>query len=244
MRRDQETTPYYVPAYSGTQQAQPQRMEARPSWEGRSDVGRLLVFVALGIAAGVIAYFVVEIDRLPALLLGLLLVVLLWLVDNLFSTGYLHKQAEQRTEQMRIRAAMMDAAAVNEAQDEAMQLLWQEIQKLHQRLDAMDTFTVSDGRTVRQVHKADTADLRIRQWLTTDVFNANGAMVGVHPNGQLKRAVPFKESAATDEDKAAYRRLVAAGLLGRSGNNYVWVGPSTLPLALDKLARLGVQTDE
>lgn len=232
--------PYYVPAQPPA--AQPQRMEARPTFEGQSGAGRLLLFALFAIVAAAAAHFLGDMERLRAILLGMAFLIIMWTVDLVFATGFVHKWMEQRTESKRIDAAMIDAAAINEAQDEAMELLWQELQRIEQRLDAIETIRISDGRTTRDVHKADTVDLRIRQWITTDIFNASGAMIGVHPNSQLKRSVPFKESSPQDSDEyTAWRRLVAAGLLGRNGNNYIWTGPATLPLALEKLARLGAQ---
>ncbi len=238
----------HVPAASSfvpAQPTQPQRMEARPTFEGQSGAGRLLFFALFAVVAAVAAHLLADVDRLRSLLLGMGFLLAMWTVDLVFATGFVHKWMEQGTERRRIMAAMMDAAAINEAQDEAMELLWQEVQRAHTRLDAMETIRISNGRTVREVHKADTVDLRIRQWIATEVFNASGAMTGVYPNGQLKRAVPFKASAPPGSDEeTAHRRLVAAGLLGRVGNNYVWTGPATLPLALEKLTRLGVAGPE
>lgn len=236
---------YYVPPASSfvpPQAPQPQRMEARPTFEGQSGAGRLLLFALFAVVAALAAHFLAGVDSLRSILLGMGFLLAMWTVDLVFATGFVHKWMEQATERRRIMAVMMDAATVNEAQDAAMEVLWDELKRLERRLDAMDTIEISDGRTARKVHKADTVDLRLRQWLSTEVFSASGAMVGVHPNGQLKRAVPFKESAAPgSEEHTAYRRLVTAGLLGRNGNNYIWTGPPTLPLALEKLARLGVQ---
>lgn len=245
-QRRSETT--FIPAYSDRTPAPlpAPRQEMRPTFEGQSGAGRLLLFFVFAILAAAAAHFLADIARLPALLLGLLLLLALWAVDLSFATGFVHKVLEQRTEGRRIDAAQDSAlaslAAINEAQDEQMSILWDEIQKIHARFDAMETISIGDrGGQVRKVSRVDTADLRIRQWLTTEIFNSHGTMIGVHPNGQLKRTVPFKETSAADDDKAAYRRLVGAGLLGRNGSNYVWIGPQTLPLAMEKLSRLGGQ---
>jgi hypothetical protein len=57
----------------------------------------------------------------------------------------------------------------------------------------------------------------------------------VYSNGQIKKAVPFKETSKQEDDQQAYARLVRAGLLGKRGDNYIWTGPLTLTDTFKKL---------
>lgn len=214
-----------------------QQLERRPTFEGQApNVGVLLVFVLLGVGVGAVAFYWVAIDRLWSLLLGLLFVVVMWLVYLAFTTGYLHKLIEQRTEQQRIMAALVDAAAVNTAQDELFELIWKELKRLDMRIDSVDTFKVHAQGKSWDVLKQDNVDIRIKTWITEKIFNPAGQLVGAYDNGQIKRAVPFKESSPEgSEELQAYERLVRAGLLSKRGDNYIWIGPVTLSDAYKKL---------
>ncbi len=226
-----------VEAWRQVQTPPPQQMERRPTFEGQApNVGRLMVFVVLGVVVGAAAFYFVGLDRLWSLSLALVFVVSMWCVDLAFTTGFTHKLIEQRTEQQRIMAALVDAAAVNTAQDELFEMMWAELKRLDMRIDTMETFRVSDGRTTREVLKIDSTDLRIKAWLTGEIFDKAGQLVGAYDNGQIKRAVPFKESSKEGtEEAAAYARLVRAGLLAKRGDNYIWIGPLTLTETIRKL---------
>lgn len=226
-----------VEAWRQVQTPPQQPLERRPSFEGQPpNVGRLLVFVVLGVLVGAVAFYWVGADKLWSLALGVVVLIVLWCVDLAFTTGFTHKLIEQRTEQQRIMAALVDAAAVNTAQDELFEMMWAELKRIDGRIDTMETFRVSDGRTTREVMKMDSTDLRLKAWLTTEIFDKAGQLVGAYKNGQLKRAVPFKASAAEgSEELQAYERLVRAGLLTKRGDNYHWIGPVTLTDTSKKL---------
>lgn len=215
----------------------PQQMERRPSFEGQPpNVGRLMVFVVLGVVVGAAAFYFVGIDRVWTLVVSVSFVIVMWGIDLAFTTGFTHKLIEQRTEQQRIMAALVDAAAVNTAQDELFEMMWAELKRLDGRIDTMDTFTVHEQGRTREVLKQDSIDLRIKTWITEKIFNSAGQLVGAYDNGQIKRAVPFKESSPDgSEELQAYERLVRAGLLSKRGDNYIWIGPLTLTDTFKKL---------
>lgn len=215
----------------------PQPLERRPSFEGQApNVGRLLVFVLLAAIVGAAAFYLVGVDRLYSLLLAIGFVVVMWGVDLSFTTGFTHKLIEQRTEQQRIAAALVDAAAVNAAQDELFELMWAELKRLETRLDTVETFKVHEQGRTRDVLKLDGVDIRIKNWVTGEIFDSSGQLAGVYSNGQIKRAVPFKASAPEgSEEQQAYQRLVRAGLLGKRQDNYIWTGPLTLTDTFKKL---------
>jgi hypothetical protein len=226
-----------VEAWRQVQTPPPQQMERRPSFEGQPpNVGRLLVFVLLGVVVGAVAFYWVGLDRLWSLLLGVVVLIILWGIDLAFTTGFTHKLIEQRTEQQRISAALVDAAAVNAAQDELFELINAELKRLDMRIDSVDTFKVHAQGKSWDVLKQDNVDIRIKTWITEKIFNSAGQLVGAYDNGQIKQAVPFKDSAPDDsEELQAYERLVRAGLLSKRGNNYIWIGPLTLTDTFKKL---------
>ena len=226
-----------VEAWRQVQTPPQQPLERRPSFEGQPpNVSRLLVFVLLGGVVGAVAFYWVGADKLWSLLLGVVVLIVLWAVDLAFTTGFTHKLIEQRTEQQRIMAALVDAAAVNTAQDELFEMIDKELKRLDGRIDTMDTFTVHEQGRTREVLKQDSIDLRIKTWITEKIFNSAGQLVGAYDNGQIKRAVPFKESSAEgSEELQAYERLVRAGLLAKKGNNYHWIGPLVLTDTFKKL---------
>ncbi len=233
------TEPYQRPGAASPPPMQ--RMESRPTFEGQSNGLRLFLFVLLSAIIGGIAHLWVGLDRLSTLLVSMIFLWFMWMADLVFATGYIHKRSEQKTEQMRIRAAMMDAATINEAQDEVLQMLWAECKSLHLRIDTLETLKIHEQGKARTIHKADPLDLRIKSWITSEIFNGNGRLVGVHPNGQLKKAMPFKQDkpgAQDTEDGRGYTRLVSLGLIGRRDDNYVWVGPQTLPDAMARFNRI------
>jgi hypothetical protein len=227
----------YVPPTPPPQAPPPQRMEDRPTWTGEGiPVARLGLFLVVAIVVGLLLYYVAGLPPGWAIMLSSGILLVAWVVDLMFATGYLHKREEQATERQRIRAALVDAAVINASQDEALAIIWEEIRRVNGRLDAMEVITVTErGGRARTVAKTDTGDLRIQQWLTSEIFDSAGRLVGVHPNGQIKRSFPFKENSGDEEAVAAWRRLAGAGLVGRNGVNYMWLGPQTLPAALAKL---------
>jgi len=194
------------------------------------------VFVLLGGVVGAVAFYWVGADKLWSLLLGVVVLIVLWAVDLAFTTGFTHKLIEQRTEQQRVMAALVDAAAVNTAQDELFEMMWAELKRLDGRIDSVDTFKVHAQGKSWDVLKQDGIDIRIKNWITSEIFDGAGQLVGTYKNGQLKRAVPFKASAAEgSEELQAYERLVRAGLLSKRGDNYIWIGPLTLTDTFKKL---------
>lgn len=226
-----------VEAWRQVQTPPQQPLERRPSFEGQPpNVGRLMVFVVLGVVVGAAAFYFVGIDRVWTLVVSVSFVIVMWGIDLAFTTGFTHKLIEQRTEQQRIMAALVDAAAVNTAQDELFEMMWAELKRLDGRIDTMDTFTVHEQGRTREVLKQDSIDLRIKTWITSEIFDGAGQLVGAYSNGQIRRAVPFKASAAEgSEELQAYERLVRAGLLSKRGDNYIWIGPLTLTDTFKKL---------
>jgi hypothetical protein len=225
----------FINAYEPPREAQPvTRMETRPTFEGRVGVGRLLVFVALGAVLVLASYLWVGLDKLPSLLLGGAFVVLMWTVDLYFATGLGHKQSEQQTERLRIRAALADALAIDETRDQQLDILRSEIQRLEIRLDSMETIRIHDRGKVQVVNKTDDLGIKLKNWIVRDIFDTGGQLSGVHPNGQLVRAMPFKQD--SEDGGEGYRRLLSVGLVARDTHgNYRWVGPRILPDALEKL---------
>ena len=215
----------------------PQQMERRPSFEGQPpNVGRLMVFVLLGGVVGAVAFYWVGADKLWSLLLGVVVLIVLWAVDLAFTTGFTHKLIEQRTEQQRIAVALVDAAAVNTAQDELFVLLNNDIKRLDMRIDNLETFKVHEQGRTREVMKQDGIDIRIKNWIAGEIFGGAEQLAGVYNNGQIKKTVPFKESSKEgSEELQAYARLVRAGLLSKRGDNYIWIGPVTLTDTFKKL---------
>jgi len=221
----------------GQTQPQPQIVmqpaEARPTFVGQLDTTRLAIYGAFGVVIGLLAYYVGNEEARRAILIGGGSTLAFITVDLLFSTGFLHKLVEQETERKRIEATY-PAEARDAAHDEQIGALWEYVYSLEARLDALNTLKVGGIGGEREIPKVDTVDLRIRQWLTTEIF-PNGQLAGVHANGQIKRSFPFKGTSDNPEDRAGWSRLTAAGLVGKSGNNYMWTGPATLGLTMQKL---------
>lgn len=228
---------YRVSASPTTATAQPplvtQPMESRPTFVGQLDTLRLAIYGAFGIVIGLLYYYVGAQPAREAILVGAGATLAFIAIDLLFSTGFLHKLVEQETERKRIEAAY-PAEAHDVVHDEQIGALWEYLYSLEARLDALNTLKIGGIGGEREIPKADTVDLRIRQWLTTEIF-PNGQLAGVYANGQIKRSFPFKGTSDDPEDRAGWSRLTAAGLVGLVGNNYIWTGPTTLGLTMQKL---------
>jgi len=220
-----------APAPTAPLPAQP--MEHRPTFAGQMETLRLAIYGLFGAIVGTLLYYIGDTTQRDAILIGAGAVLLFIATDLLFSTGFLHKLVEQETERKRIDASY-PAEYHDAAHDEAIGALWEYVYSLEARLDALNTIKIGGIDGEREIPKVDTVDLRIRQWLTTEIF-PNGQLAGVHANGQIKRAFPFKGTSDQADDRAAWSRLAAAGLVGKSGNNYVWTGPTTLGLTMQKL---------
>jgi peptidase E len=102
------------------------------------------------------------------LLLGVVVLIILWGIDLAFTTGFTHKLIEQRTEQQRISAALVDAAAVNTAQDELFELINAELKRLDMRIDSVDTFKVHAQQIWRRTLSTVTDMVR---WVTRKCAN-------------------------------------------------------------------------
>lgn len=217
------------------EEPQVQKLEARPTWEARPSVERLLLLLVVSVGLGTLLHWWVGMDKATTVAAAVALFLVTWLVELVFSTGFLHKREEQRTEQLRIRGAMMEAIAVNEAQEERLDFLWEEIQRLGIRFDAMDAIRIHEGSNMRVIPKQDALDLQLKAWITGTIFDKMGVVVGAHPNGQLKKAMPFKQR--DGDEGAGYRRLTALGLVSKRGDNYFWIGPTTLALTLERMSK-------
>ena len=210
----------------------PAQLERRPSFEGQApNVGRLGVFVLLAAAVGGGAYLG-GLPSLGALGVGVVVLVVFWAVDLAFTTGYLHKLSEQRTEQQRINASLLDVMAVNAAQDELFDAIDKRFATLDARISAVETIRITEQGKSRDINKMDALDIQIKAWVMKDVFNSNGILTGTHPNGQLKGSMPFKQGSD------GYERLVWAQLITKDKGGYIWTGPQTLA---DTLTRLEIR---
>ena len=220
----------------------PQPAELRPTFQGQVDSLRFVFYGFFGALIGLCLRFLAQVPAAAAIIAAGLFVLAFVVVDLLFSTGLLHKWSEQQTERLRIEAAFL-GDGVDSGQEAAIAALWDYLYTvIEPQLDAMKTIRVSDRDGVREVPKVDTIDLHIRRWLTGKMFDETGRLAGVHPNMQIRSAVPFKESIRSEEEQAAYQRLAAAGLIGRRGNDYVWTGPQLLSQTMERLAGTGARS--
>ena len=220
----------------------PQAVEERPSFRGEVDSKRVIVFFIfaclLAAGSGALAYNL-GLSLIITIIISMLVLAVafvpLYRWDAQISTGYLHKREEQTTERLRIDAAMLDAVAINAEQSQQIAMVFDELRRLDERINAIDAIRVIDNTGTKVINKNDPVDSLIQQWLARAIFDSAGRLAGIHPNGQIKSAMPFKETSQEDNAKTAYRRLIAAGLIGREGNNYIWIGPSTLSQTIRKL---------
>lgn len=208
----------------------PTQLERRPTFEGQApNVGRLGVFVLLAGALGGGAYLG-GVPALGALAFGVVVLVVFWSVDLAFTTGYMHKLAEQRTEKQRIAASLLDIIAVNEAQNDYFDTLERRLDEHDSRLKDLEKISITEQGKTRHINKHDSLDIDIEKWITGEIFASNGVLKGVHPVGYLKGKMPFKEG--TD----GYERLVRLRLVTKDEGGYKWVGPSTLVDTRERLA--------
>lgn len=83
--------------------------------------------------------------------------------------------------------------------------------------------------------KWDALDAVIHRWLTDQIFNEAGRLVGVHrTNMQVARAMPFKLDQPGLSGQA-YRRAAALGLVRKEEHGYIYTGPLELSGALSRL---------
>lgn len=210
----------------------PKHLENRPSFEGQApNVGRLMVFVLLAVVVGAMVYVSVG-TALWSIVAGVVFLIVMWAVDLSFTTGYLHKLAEQRTEQQRINASLLDIMAVNDAQNEYFDTIERRLDAYDSRLKDLEKISITEQGKTRQIAKHDSLDIDIEKWITGEIFASNGLLKGVHPSGHIKGQMPFKQG--TD----GYTRLVALRLVTRDEGGYKWVGPQTL---IDTRERLEIR---
>mgnify|MGYP000907602650 CR=1 FL=1 len=164
---------------------------------------------------------------LSVFVLALLFVfVPLYAWDSMLSSGFMHRRSELSVEMAKIDLATLEAARINEAQQEQLNEIYDTLAQHDERIKAVETIRVTDQDGTRHVAKHDNVDIRIAAWLHQTMFDANGMLCGAHPAGHLKAAYPFKGD--DEEAQTAHRRLLKAGLVGKTGNNYTWTGPNTL----------------
>lgn len=149
-----------------------------------------------------------------------------YLWDSAVSSGFMHRRSELSVEMAKIDLATLEAARINEAQQEQLNEIYDTLAQFDERLKAVETIRVTDQDGTRHVPKHDNIDIRIGAWLHQTMFDANGMLCGAHPAGHLKAAYPFKGD--EEESRTAHARLLRAGLIGKTGNNYTWTGPKTL----------------
>jgi hypothetical protein len=120
---------------------------------------------------------------------------------------------------------------VNTRQPPATDPTNSEADALQDRMDRVNRhITIVDRSGSRTVAFTDETDTALRKWLRDTIFGGGSTPVGVHArNGQIASAMPFKEGSD------GFRRLKAAGLVDRSGQNYHYVGPQNVREALQKL---------
>ncbi len=232
MRRDQ--TVAYVPAATPPPiTASTQSMEARPTFRGQVDGLRLIVFVCVALVPAALLYGVGGASVWLCVTAWLVLFAALYAMDLLTVTGLFHKAIEQRTERLRIEAALAQNQTGDAAQQAQIDTLLEAVGDLQDRVDALErTFVVHDAAGSRTVSATDETDTAIRRWLREVVFGGGSTPVGVYANGQIASAMPFKDGSD------GFRRLQAAGLCSRNNNgNYVYVGPPNVVDALAKLQR-------
>lgn len=220
-------------AWVASQPMQPETSATRtPSVRGEISTGRILGFLALAVmvalAVGYLAFAAWGINAGLAWFVVLLLTVFtpFFLVDSAMSSGLLHRRAELNVELAKVDLATLEAARINEAQQAQLNEIYDTLAIFDERLKAVETIKVVDQTGARHIPKHDNVDIRIAAWLHQTMFDANGMLVGAHKSGHLIGPYPFKGD--EEEAQTAHRRLVKATLIGKAGNNYTWIGPSTL----------------
>ena len=214
-------------------------MEPRPSPAGRLEVSRLILYAVLSFVVSWSLYDLAEWELGWAVWSGVGVWLIVFLIDAVFSTGFLHKREEQQTERLRLDAQLAEVEATNQNQTAALEIIWEELARMEERINSMASLKVTSRDGERVIPRDDMVDRLIQRWLTTEIFDQNGQLSGVHiPSMQIKRAVPFKATSKNEDELAAYKRLIAAGLIGQSGNNYTWTGPQRLSMAVDALSKL------
>lgn len=217
-----------------------------PAAEGRdtlikqTDALRLGVFLLLAVATGGAAAYALRADLGDLVWLafaGVVLVIfsLFWGFDTLIRTGHFLKRIEIGGDVKRIR----EMNAVNAAQSEAIDLLWQAIYNLQDELAAARIFTVSDGKgNERAVPLVDRADSEARAWLRNTIFGPGPKMAGIYDSGQIRHAFPF--GGDSEFAKQVRGRLMGAQLIAQAderSKNWFYIGPPKLDQALAALDR-------
>lgn len=243
-KRQQATQAGWVsrdaPVYMQTEPTQ----QSRPTYKGETSGLRLVVFFALAFFSSMgVAVVAWELWHMVIVSFGLFAVALLgvfipvYRYDMEVSTGLRHRRmeliAEDNKSQDAVRIATA-AATVNNEQQVQIEQLWNANRLLEERLKAVETYRIHDRKGTRDIPRQDEFDMAIDSWLAQFMFDANGVLVGSHPTGHIKRAFPF--TAKDERGRQCFARLSAAGLIGKSGNNYTWTGPKTLTETQQKLA--------
>lgn len=228
--RNSQATTYVAPAVT----ASSQEMEARPTFAGQADSLRLVLFLVVALAVGVALFLLAAWPVWACVVAAFALFIAAYFVDTAFATGYLHKAMEQGTERRRIEAALAQNRTGDAAQQAQIDLLLEAVGDLQDRIDKLERHvTIVDRSGSRTVAFTDETDTAIRKWLRDSVFAGGSTPAGVHArNGQIAGAMPFKEGSD------GFRRLKAAGLVDRNPTgNYIYVGPSNVLEALQKLQK-------
>lgn len=141
-------------------------------------------------------------------------------IDELRDSVAFVRQARDNARLQRENAALLKYALELE----------ERLRTVHQVLN--QKVVIQDNQGARTIDKYEPVDAMIAKFLTEQIFDAAGRFVGVHPNGQIKRAFPFKQGTGGAND-AAYERSVRLGLVRRDERgNYLYRGPKHLADAL------------
>jgi len=225
--------PTYVAPPAPAVTASSQEMETRPTFAGQADSIRLALFLVVAVAGGVALFLLAGWPVWACVVTAFGVFIAAYFVDTAFATGYLHKAIEQHTERLRIEAALAQNQTGDAAQQAQIDLLLEAVGDLQDRLDKLERhITIVDRSGSRTVAFTDETDTALRKWLRDTIFGGGATPVGVHArNGQIASAMPFKEGSD------GFRRLKAAGLVDRIGQNYHYVGPQNVLEALQKLQK-------
>lgn len=215
-----------------------------PTHKGEISAWRVTVFFVLAVlvalALGYLAMVAWGIN--VALAVGVLVLLAVFVplfgFDTLASTGYLHRRLETIVELDKIALATRQAGAINQEQQEAIELIWKELDLQRHQIQSLQTVRVHDKAGARDIPKRDEIDMSIDSWLAQEVFDANGMLAGVHPSGVLKGKYRFRGN--DERSVQAHQRLVRAALISirNPGNQYMWTGGQTLSDARRKLAEV------
>jgi hypothetical protein len=239
----QATTGAWVAPQPVTMQPETQATRT-PTTRGDISTGRALGFLALAVlvasALGYLAFAYIDINAALAVFVTMVLLVFfpLFAFDMLASTGYLHRRAELGVESAKIDLAIIQASGVNESQDQAIRQLQADVTAIKKQIAGLRTIEIHDRGESKTITLRDDTDAVIDVWLTQTMFDTAGKLIGVHPSGVLRVPYPYK---GTDEQsRKAHSRMTGAGLIAmrQKGNNYAWIGPSTLHETMDALAPL------